>query len=81
MRPLPHIITDDEFFLATEEQRQEWNARMAAGSEPADLSVCAPLNLPKPGSWEETLQLWEEQRARELGDDDEADRQRGSWGE
>ncbi len=47
MKPLPHVITDDEFFFATEEQRKEWNARMAAGTEPHDLSVCAPLNIPK----------------------------------
>lgn len=34
MKPLPHFITDDEFFLATEAQRTEWNARIAMGTEP-----------------------------------------------
>ena len=101
MKPLPHIITDDEFFFATEEQRQEWNARLAAGAE-ADLCVTAPLNLPsfKPldmlctwaeydaasaeqqRDWDERLlKSWDERRQRELAADDEADRQRGSWGE
>jgi hypothetical protein len=86
MKRLPHIITDDEFFFATEAQRREWNERMAAGAH-ADLTQTAPLNLspswvpPLVGTWAETWQLWNEQRTRALADDDEADRRRGSWGE
>ena len=45
MKPLPYAITDDEFFFATEEQRKEWNARIAMGCEPEDLSLTGPLNI------------------------------------
>jgi len=47
MKRLPWVVTGDEFFFANEEQRKEWNARIAMGCEPEDLSLTGPLNLPR----------------------------------
>jgi len=47
MKPLPHFIMEDgEYWEATPKERAEWNARIAMGCEPEDLSLTGPLNLP-----------------------------------
>jgi hypothetical protein len=37
MKPLlPHFVTDDEYYAADPAMRREWNARIAAGTEPQE---------------------------------------------